>query len=322
MRHGPGAQPTRVVTTMHSSSVAIALTFFSLALLTPHSSRAAADVDVIVWDGGRSQADGERALASLRSALPTLAKLGLQPAAGYPRLVTSDSVRGLKSGFHVALLGACASTATPAVLRRARVVSTGVYARPVPAGALELACPRVEADSQVFAPRGVLPTERARFCTALKLPPMPPDDDLFASAQREVALWCAGKNADVVSTLYEVGEGGCLSLTVRATFPYAPGIVGSEWERRRTLYCTAGAFGSREAKVFDVSMEWKARCFEDGSGNCGTAIERNASPWAIVDDADGVTLCVLEESGRWASRFTPDGLRATKQWPPGCPTRR
>lgn len=79
------------------------LPLFVLLLL---AGRAHAGGFVIIWGGGKTAAEGERALAEVQQ--PPWQQL-IAAEAGYPRLEESSKVPGLKPGFFVVTLGACAT---------------------------------------------------------------------------------------------------------------------------------------------------------------------------------------------------------------------
>lgn len=95
------------------------------------------DTWLIIADGSAEIAEGQRKLAELQQrALP------MRVARGYPKLVDSATLPGLKPGFHVVVLGACADRAMADVrLQLARAVAPGAYLRKVSA---EDACPAVD----------------------------------------------------------------------------------------------------------------------------------------------------------------------------------
>ena len=63
---------------------------------------AAQPAHLLILGGGKSPADAAAAKSKLR--VPK----SVTPADGYPRVVKSDDIQGLKPGFHIVVLGACA----------------------------------------------------------------------------------------------------------------------------------------------------------------------------------------------------------------------
>jgi hypothetical protein len=72
---------------------------------------------------------------------------------GYPRVVESKSITGLKAGYHVVLLGFCPAEEAARQLELFRALDAEVYTRPVDGP--EDACPLVEKPWIVSAPRKV-----------------------------------------------------------------------------------------------------------------------------------------------------------------------
>jgi hypothetical protein len=106
----------------------------------------AGDVFLIIWGGGTTRAQGEQSARELTS--PPWSEL-LRLGEGYPRVEESRQVAGLKPGFFVATLGACATEQqTRAFLEsvhgtaRARGLSVHAYSRAIQDGR-GVACPRL-----------------------------------------------------------------------------------------------------------------------------------------------------------------------------------
>jgi hypothetical protein len=102
----------------------------------------ASGVKVIIWGGGASAAEAEKELAAWKSENEVLSGL-VALAPGFPRVIESKTVPGLKPGFHVVLLGACTGSALDRPLHALQGLRKGVYARP---GALPAAgaCPTLQ----------------------------------------------------------------------------------------------------------------------------------------------------------------------------------
>jgi hypothetical protein len=100
-------------------------------------SRAA---QVLIWGGGASRAEAEASLSTYREREKTWAG-ALTLAEGYPRIVESQSVPGLKPGFVVVVLGACAPEEGAKLLEGFKAFEPAVYAREV-AWSEALACPK------------------------------------------------------------------------------------------------------------------------------------------------------------------------------------
>lgn len=92
----------------------------------------------LILGGGKAKADADGVLAKFS------APKGLAPAAGYPKVVKSDAVKGLKPGFFVAVLGYCDSTGElSSAVRTMWAAQKGSYAREV-SEAVPGACPKLQ----------------------------------------------------------------------------------------------------------------------------------------------------------------------------------
>jgi hypothetical protein len=113
---------------------AIALALFAVAA----PARAATKYDVIIFAGGTAPDDPLPALERARGGGAfTLAK-------GFPKVIESAKVKGLKPGFHVAVLGFCPAGDRRAVLARdlMRLDFPGTYLRTVE-GPFDGQCPKI-----------------------------------------------------------------------------------------------------------------------------------------------------------------------------------
>ncbi len=108
----------------------------ALSLLTPEA--VAPGVDAIIWGGGTTAADGEKWLKRWNDEAASTSKL-LTLASGYPQVVKSDDVPGLKPGFVVVLLGTCQGADARYTVGLLKGVAERVYARRIKA--TETACP-------------------------------------------------------------------------------------------------------------------------------------------------------------------------------------
>lgn len=95
------------------------------------------DTWLIIADGSTDIAEGQRKLEELQNRVPLL-----RLARGYPQLVDSATMPGLKPGFYVVVLGACSDRVMADLrLGLARTVAPGAYLRPA---AAEEACPAID----------------------------------------------------------------------------------------------------------------------------------------------------------------------------------
>lgn len=117
-------------------SFTLAVCLVSMPVLAQVTTRA------LIWGGG---ATPEAAAAALKNFEDTpAAKALFDFAAGYPKVVESASVAGLKSGFHVVLLGVCGADEAQLALGALKALQPQVYARPVQL--TERNCPKLKPD--------------------------------------------------------------------------------------------------------------------------------------------------------------------------------
>lgn len=112
-------------------------------LLAAQTSHAA-----FVWSGGATPAEGAAALAHLDAQKKELATF-MTFAPGYPKVVASADVQGMKPGFHVVILGVCPQGAA-AELAIVKAFSGAAYAREV---SVPAACPTLIGKANVVASR-------------------------------------------------------------------------------------------------------------------------------------------------------------------------
>lgn len=111
----------------------------------------------LVFSGGTTRADGDAALASWKR-LAALIDPHVRLAAGFPRVVESASLPGLKPGFFVVVLGQCDSLEAFDVIK---TIYPAAYTRPV-TGAATLSCPTLTTDdASVTASRATFKTSTA-----------------------------------------------------------------------------------------------------------------------------------------------------------------
>ena len=94
----------------------------------------------IVWGGGPTPEAGETWMTRWQQEAPDYADLIALPE-GWPKLVQSDSVPGMKPGFHVVVLGICPAGDERAPLELLKALHPSVYAREVTDPAPPGACP-------------------------------------------------------------------------------------------------------------------------------------------------------------------------------------
>jgi ankyrin repeat protein len=112
---------------------------------TPSLAEPWASVDAIIWT---SEKTAEAADAQLAKATPALKAAGLTLAAGWPRVIDSGDISGLKPGFKVTLIGFCPEADTTRVLMRAKSAQRLSYVRQVQlneAQQKDARCPGIDA---------------------------------------------------------------------------------------------------------------------------------------------------------------------------------
>ncbi len=110
---------------------------------TPAATGEVVDAQVLIWGGGRTPEEGRKALERFeaeRSGLEAILSLG----EGYPRVIASDTLPGLKPGFHVVMLGACKPEELKEPLSTLQAFKAGVYARAVKLALGSGNCPKPE----------------------------------------------------------------------------------------------------------------------------------------------------------------------------------
>lgn len=110
----------------------------------------------LVFSGGTTRADGDAALASWKRLAP-LIDPHVRLAAGFPKVVESASLPGLKPGFFIAVLGQCDSLEAFDVIK---TIYPAAYTRPV-TGTATLACPTVTSEASITAERATFKTSTA-----------------------------------------------------------------------------------------------------------------------------------------------------------------
>lgn len=121
-----------------------------LVLAVSTGALAAPSPQVLIGGGGEDVSDAERWLADFQQTLgdPAFGKL-VTLAEGFPKIVESATVEGLKPGLHVVLLGFCSNDDAAARVAALRMIDAGVYQRATPK-LPEKTCPTVNA----FPPPG------------------------------------------------------------------------------------------------------------------------------------------------------------------------
>jgi hypothetical protein len=118
---------------------------------TPATPAAATpEPQMFIWGGGAKREDAEKALADYESS-----KGGWEEyytlAEGFPRILESKTVPGLKPGFFIVALGVCPAPEATALLDTFKAFTPSVYARPVTWEEKAPACPKATGGWKVDA---------------------------------------------------------------------------------------------------------------------------------------------------------------------------
>ena len=113
-----------------------------LPLLMCPTAVAATPAEIIILAGASSKEEGEKAFDKAKADMRDWAD-DVTPAAGFPKLIESGTVSGLKPGFFVTVWGVCTKANDPALplLDIARTTVKGPYARTVQWPNAALPCP-------------------------------------------------------------------------------------------------------------------------------------------------------------------------------------
>lgn len=130
---------------MHTPRLLAAL---ALALVARGAS--ASPVTAVIWRGGSKTAEeAAGAMKEWERVREDVSRVVELPR-GYPQIVRSETVPGLRAGFHAVLLGYCAEPEGARVLSLLRVLDPEIYGRPVEGPAD--ACPRADPALTVAGP--------------------------------------------------------------------------------------------------------------------------------------------------------------------------
>ncbi|RKH58300.1 hypothetical protein [Corallococcus llansteffanensis] len=129
---------------------------------------------LLIWGGGKDTAEAETSLGRWQERAKKNEWEGtLKVAEGYPRILQSGTVPGLKPGFMVVVLGACAPAAGPKVLETLKAFEPAAYARDV-TWAEPLACPQLGPEWRVVQSKSW--KKKDHTLTAVLLETLPKDD--------------------------------------------------------------------------------------------------------------------------------------------------
>jgi hypothetical protein len=180
---------------------------FALALATTPEAKAD-DAVALIWKGAKDQPTAEALKPHWERLGKLLADSSVVIPEGFPTLVQSSTVSGLKPGFWVWVVGFCPAGEGGDALEQLKVVAPDTYARDVKLPREKLACPNVEAatlkaDSHTFK----LPEGRVLRVFTYEESEVPEGDmpgDEYTRTQYVFALM--GKAGEVLDTVSAAGE--------------------------------------------------------------------------------------------------------------------
>ncbi|NMO14721.1 hypothetical protein HPC49_05365 [Pyxidicoccus fallax] len=120
----------------------------SLALALAWAPSAGAEEAVaLIWKGSKNKADVESLEPTWNRLEALLSAGGVTLPEGFPKLVESRTVRGLKPGFWVWVVGFCPGDDGERAMELLKIVAPDTYARDVNIPSKKLACPEVDGAS-------------------------------------------------------------------------------------------------------------------------------------------------------------------------------
>ncbi len=131
-------------------------------------------LDALILGGGKTTAEAQQWLGHWRAVTPELEGL-FALAPGYPKVVESSTLPGLKAGFHVVVLGFCPAAQREAPHRFAKAVFPGVYAKPVTGQSA--ACPEVAPGHRLEDAQGLV--QGTHRLAVLALAPKAPEGSVI-----------------------------------------------------------------------------------------------------------------------------------------------
>ncbi len=112
---------------------------------------------MLIWGGGTTREEAEKSLAEFRAEEGGWLEY-YKLAEGFPRVLESKTVPGLKPGFFVVALGVCPAKTSPSVLGVMKVSTPFVYARPVTWDTADKDCPdsgKTSVDARTWKKKGL-----------------------------------------------------------------------------------------------------------------------------------------------------------------------
>ncbi|MCP3166845.1 hypothetical protein [Myxococcus qinghaiensis] len=184
--------------------------FMGLCLLVVlGSSRAEAKSVALIWKGAKTQADAEAQRSAWSGIEAVLEKTKLELPQGYPKLVRSDTLAGLKPGFWVWLVGVCEAADAAKVLEHLKALAPDAYSREVEVEAVDRQCPSTEGeplvarDEKLALPKGL----KLRVFTQDESGAPAPDEEFGDTfTQTRYFFLLMGKKGQLLGSADAVGE--------------------------------------------------------------------------------------------------------------------
>lgn len=199
---------------------------------------AAEPMTAMVWGGGVTRADAEASLAGFE-ARQKMWDGALALSAGYPQIVESKAIAGMKPGFVVVLLGYCAEADSASAIELLKQFDTSVYSRPVESGAAS--CPKLSPGFTRVAARSVKTKEGELLGIFLERTGIPRSLRLLLQLRARTgalidsaAVSIDQLRADHESCDLEIAASG-ITLTFDCPIPQGCPVVGTEIGERRFL---------------------------------------------------------------------------------------
>ncbi|MBZ4422739.1 hypothetical protein [Myxococcus sp. RHSTA-1-4] len=186
---------------------AFVLASFALALAWAPLARAEEAV-ALIWKGSKKKAEVEGLKPTWEPLGQLLADGGVVFPEGFPTLVESRTIRGLKPGFWVWVVGFCPADDSGRVLELLKAVAPDTYARDVNIPGKKLACPEagkatLKEDSRSFKLSG---GRRLRVLTHEESSQPEGDEPGDSYTRTRYTFVLMSKSGEVLDTTSAVGE--------------------------------------------------------------------------------------------------------------------
>lgn len=172
-------------------------------------ARADAKSVALIWKGAKTQADAEASRAAWGEIETLLEKTKWELPEGFPKLVRSDSMAGLKPGFWVWLVGVCDPEGAASALTHLKVFAPDAYARDVEVEAMDRACPSIS-DAPLVSRKETLSLSKGlklRVITQEETQAPEPDDEFGEQfTQTRYYFVLLGKKGELLGAADVVGE--------------------------------------------------------------------------------------------------------------------